>query len=365
MTAFPRPDYRALERYDPDRRPVAADLSDNTNLWGPHPAALELLRHPPGDALTRYPSVYADDLRRAVAARFDVPAWSVTTGCGSDDLLDSTFRAVSAGGGRVAYPAPTFSMIPAFARMNGLDAVGVPRDDVRERPQRLLEPGPELIYVCSPNNPTGDAVGREWVERLLASGGPGGPVVLVDEAYADFAGRSLLQRAPETNRLVVLRTFSKAYGLAGLRIGFGVGARPVIEEIEKSRGPYKVGRLDEIVAVRALEDADGWVDEIVERTLANRARLTRALEDRGLSPLPSRANFLLVPVPEPGADGFTARLREGGVGVRAFPGLPGVGDAIRVTVGPWSLMERFLSTLDAVREELGLPDGDGAAEGDA
>lgn len=347
MSRFPRDDYRPLERYEPDRRPIAVDLSDNTNRWGPHPAALEVLQQATADGLTRYPSVYADDLRRAVARRFDVSASCVGTGCGSDDLLDSTFRAVSPTGGTVRYPDPTFSMIPIFARMNGLEAVPLDWREARDDPERLLETDPDLIYVCSPNNPTGAAVPENWIDVLLEAGGSEGPVVVLDEAYADFSDHSELERAPQTDRLLVLRTFSKAYGLAGLRIGFAVGPEPVVSELEKSRGPYKVGRLDEEVAVRALEESD-WVDDIVDRTLENRSRLVEALEGRGFSPRPSRANFVLLPLKRLGAAEVTARLRSRGVAVRPFPDLPGIGEAVRISIGPWRLLEQFLEALDAV-----------------
>lgn len=357
MTAFPRDDYRSLERYAPDRRPVAVDLSDNTNRWGPHPGALEVLRGASPESLTHYPSVYADDLREAVARRFGVEASSVATGCGSDDLLDSAFRSVSAGGGRVACLDPTFSMIPTFARMNGLACAAVPWAEAEARPGRILEEDPDLIYLCSPNNPTGAELTAAWIEALLEAGGEDGPVVVLDEAYADFSGVSHLPRAPTTRRLLVLRTLSKAYGLAGLRIGFAVGPEEVVAELEKSRGPYKVGRLDEEAAIRALEDRSGWVEEIVEKTAGNRARLMEELERRGHRPLPSRANFVLLPVPSAGAAGVTAGLRQRDVAVRPFPGLPDLGDAVRVTVGPWELLERFLSALDEVLPPAGLDTG--------
>lgn len=344
MSAFPRPDYRTLAPYAPDRRPVAVDLSDNTNLWGPHPAALAALRGAGDDALARYPSVYADDLRRAVAARWSVAPDAVATGCGSDDLLDSTFRAVHRPDGVVAFPGPTFSMIPTFARMNGLGVREVPWNAARDDPGLLLVGDPAAIYVCDPNNPTGSHMPEGWVDALLAAGGARGPVVVLDEAYADFAGRSELTRAPDTDRLLVLRTLSKAYGLAGLRVGFAVGGPEVAAEVEKARGPYKVGRIDEAAAVPALEDEEGWVPGIVEATRRNRARLAEELRDRRLAPRPSRANFLLVPVED--ARETAARLRVRGVAVRPFPGLPGIGDAVRVTVGPWALLERFLEALD-------------------
>jgi len=116
--------------------------------------------------------------------------------------------------------------------------------------------------------------------------------------------------------------------------------------VEKSRGPYKVGRIDEAAAIPALEDAEGWVPRIVEATRRNRVRLAEELASRGFGPLPSRANFVLVPVVD--ATGLSARLRERGVGVRPFPDLSGIGDALRVTVGPWAMLERFLEALDRV-----------------
>ncbi len=346
MNEFPRPDYRALGPYAPDRRPVAVDLSDNTNLWGPHPAAHEALREASGEALARYPSVYADDLRAAVAAKWSLAPSTVATGCGSDDILDSTFRAAHRPGGVVACPGPTFSMIPIFARMNGLGVREIPWEEAREDPRLLLTGDAVAVYVCDPNNPTGAHLPEGWIDALLDAGGPRGPLVVLDEAYADFAGSSEVSRAPDTARLLVLRTLSKAYGLAGLRVGFAVGAPEVVAEVEKSRGPYKVGRIDEAAAVLALEDPEGWVAGIVTATRTNRARLAEELEHRGFAPRPSRANFLLVPVDD--ARGLTARLRERGVAVRPFSGLTGIGDAVRVSVGPWSMLERFLDALDGV-----------------
>jgi histidinol-phosphate/aromatic aminotransferase/cobyric acid decarboxylase-like protein len=149
-------------------------------------------------------------------------------------------------------------------------------------------------------------------------------------------------------RSLVVRTLSKAFGLAGLRVGLGFGSERVIREVEKSRGPYKVSRLAEAAAVAALRDREGWVEETVAACLAHRDRLTAALEARGLTPLPSRTNFLLFPVATGRARELALALRERGVAVRPFPDCPDVGDALRVTVGPWPLMERFLEAVDDV-----------------
>ncbi len=346
MSPFPRPDYAPLEPYEPGRTPVEVDLSDNTNLWGPHPAARRLLENPPSDLFTRYPSPYAADLKAAVARRFGVGTENVTTGCGSDDLLDSAFRAATVPPGTLVHLEPTFSVVGAFARMNGLETRAVPWAQAAQDPASLVAGNPAVLYLCRPDNPTGLLLPRGWVHELLDLVGPAGPVVVLDEAYADFAGESFASQAPAFPRLLVVRTLSKLYGLAGLRVGYAVGAPELVREVEKSRGPYKVGRLAEAAAVLALKDEEGWGEEILALTVENRERLEDELRRRGLRPLPSRANFLLVPVAPRNARSLHNALKVRGVAVRPFPALPGVGEALRVTVGPWPLMERFLQALD-------------------
>ncbi len=345
---LPRPDYATLTRYAPDRRPVALDLSDNTNLWGTHPEALEVVRSAGTDDLARYPLLYADRLRETVATLHGIGPEQITTGCGSDDVLDSLWRALAEDGGRVCYPGPTFSMVEPLSRMNGRTATEFAWSRASADPTVLLAGDPVLVYVCRPNNPTGTLAPLEWVERLLDAVGPTGPVVLFDEAYADFAGETLIPRSLAHPRALVVRTLSKAFGLAGLRVGYGVADAALVAEIEKSRGPYKVSRLAEAAACAALVDDAGWVRDTVAECVANRARLIIELEDRGLAPLPSAANFVLLPVPAQSAMAVALALRERDVAVRPFPACPDVGDAVRVTVGPWPLMTRFLDAWDSL-----------------
>ena len=361
MTRFPRDDYRALDLYAPDRRPVAVDLSDNTNRWGAHPAALAAVRAADDDTLTRYPYLYADDLKDAIHRRFGVPRDTITTGCGSDDVLDSAFRAAGPEGGTVRFAGPTFSMVETFARMNSRTTVEVPWARALEAPAALLEDDPVAVYVCWPNNPTGSIAPRAWLETLLkAAEGAKGPLVVLDEAYADFAPESFLAEAPERPNLLVTRTLSKAYGLAGLRVGFAVGTPAVAREVEKSRGPYKVSRLAEQAAVAALADQDGWALRTIEECIAGRERLFLALRERGLDPVPSWTNFILFPVPDGSARAWNEALRERGVAVRPFPAGPDIGDALRVTVAPWPMLERFLDALDGVLAEGRVPAPPGA-----
>ena len=349
--------YRELSLYSPELGAVEVDLGDNTNAWGAPPAALRALAEGAAASAARYPAPYAADLKAAIGAYVGVAPECVVTGCGSDDVLDSAIRAFAGPGERVAHPTPTFSMIPVFARLNGLEPVAVPlRDDWDVDADALLAAEARVTYLCSPNNPTGTLASRAAVERVVA-GAPG--VVILDEAYAEFAGASLAARAPGWGNVVVARTFSKAFGLAGLRVGYAVGAPALVAEVEKSRGPYKVNALAERAALAALEAGLPWVREHAALAVECRGRLEGALRAMGLAPLPSAGNFVLVPVPaRPGAAAVAARMREGGVAVRPFTGLPRVGDALRITVGPWPMVERALAALGAALAagEAGPPD---------
>lgn len=343
-----RSSYLRLRRYDPGRSPVELDLSDNTNLFGRPPAADGALGSLTPADLGRYPQVYSGPLKECLAELHDIDPACIVTGCGSDDLIDSAIRAFCEPGDRVAFPDPTFSMLPAFAHMNGAEPVSVPlgADFALDAPG-LAGSDARVIYVCRPNNPTGNAFDRDLVKSLATASGT---VLLVDEAYADFADDDLLDWAPGSGRALVLRTLSKAWGLAGLRVGYAVGPSRIVEEVEKSRGPYKVGGVAEAVATAVVREDAGWVREIVERVRENRERLSAALADGGLRAWPSAANFLLMEAPGGDAAATVEALRRHGVGVRGFPGLSGVGDCIRVTVGPWPSMERFLEALGAVGE---------------
>jgi histidinol-phosphate/aromatic aminotransferase/cobyric acid decarboxylase-like protein len=144
----------------------------------------------------------------------------------------------------------------------------------------------------------------------------------------------------------VTRTLSKAFGLAGLRVGYGIGSSDVVGEIMKARGPYKVNALAERVAIAALESDQRWVADRVADVVANRARFRQELAQRGVASLPSDANFVLIPVQDCAAAGRQLRLL--GVGVRELPALTGIGDALRVGIGPWDLMQRCLDALGTV-----------------
>jgi histidinol-phosphate aminotransferase len=349
--AVARAAYDAVPLYDPKRAPVDLDLTDNTNLWGMPPVAERTWRELPVSRITRYPTLYAAELKQALAEFVGVTPDMIVTGCGSDDILDSAMRAFGEPGDLVAGPEPSFAMIPIFARMNALAYAGcVELPSHQPDIEALLATRPKLLYLCSPNNPTGALLARDTIERVLREA-PG--VVFLDEAYAEFAGVSSVDLVKQCDRLLVIRTMSKAFGLAGLRIGYAIGQPSLVMEVEKSRGPYKLNAMAEQTALAALQYDMPWVNEHIALAVTLRERLASELRARGFAPLASHANFVCVPVADCVNVGLA--LRERGVAVRPFPGLPHIGDTLRISVGPWPLLERFLAAFDDVMTARRVP----------
>jgi len=353
-----RADVRGVPLYDPDQTVCAVDVGDNVNLWGAPPAALRAIANADVASVSRYPSVYSMPLRDAVLRYLGLATTNgigIVTGCGSDDVLDATIRAFGEPGDAIAFPAPTFAMIPIFARLNGLVPVAIPMtNDFDVDAQRLVDRGAKITYLCTPNNPTSTALPRATVE-YVASHAVG--LVIIDEAYAEFAPEDFASLVETNERVLVVRTFSKAFGLAGLRIGFGVGSEAIVDLIARARGPYKVNALAEAAALAALADgpdASGWVERHAALAVEARQFLTTELRALGIEPLPSAANFLFVPTPE--AHALAMAMRRRGVQVRALSGLPrdlsaldaSGGHALRIGVGPRDVMERVLETLREV-----------------
>ncbi len=337
-----RAEWRDLAVYQPAQTPVAVDLSDNTSRFGIPPAALEVLRTDAAAAVSRYPSAYGAGLKLALAGYAGVAPEEIATGCGSDDVLDSAIRAFARPGECLAHLTPTFPMAERFALLNGLVVEATPlAADGAFDPDALLANEPAVIYLCTPNNPTGASLDPDAVARVLDRA-PG--VVIVDEAYAEFAGGGRVADAPSRRGLVVVRTLSKAFGLAGLRVGYACAEGSLVREIELSRGPYKVSSTAERAAEAAVRGDIGWVRERAAEAVRMRGRLAAELHARGFAVLPSDANFVLVPLP--GAPRIAAAMRAAGVAVRPFAALPGVGDALRITAAPWPELERALAALE-------------------
>ena len=340
----PRPDILSIPRIAAEQGSGAIQLGDSTNLWGPCPSAVEAIRNV-ASGVAHYPSPYGSELKQAVAAYHGVAPDEVVTGCGSDDVIRSAMGAFAVWGDRIAWMEPTFVIIPVFARLLGLEPHPVRfAPDLSVNASGLLATRAAVTYVCSPNNPTGTVAARDAVAEVVAAARG---LVVVDEAYADYAGDTWVPTAPQHGRLLVTRTFSKSFGLAGLRVGYGIGHPDIVAAIEKARGPFTVSAVAEHAAAVAIAEGIPWMRARVAEAVENRKRLAAELSALGASPLPSAANFLLVPVRDARAVAAVA-LRHGLI-IRPFSGLPVVGDAVRTSVGPWPLMERVIA---AFREAL-------------
>ena len=343
-----RPDIRQLKAYE-EEQGSGLNLAANTNLFGVNPALERaLMRTRPAD-LTDYPSLGSTTLRHALAQKLGVIADQVVTGNGSNDLIDVICRTFLAPGDRVAVHVPTFSMIPLFVRMNHGVPTPVPlaRDDWSLDPGALAALDAKLTFVVRPNNPTGNAFPRRDVERLI-EGARG--IVVVDEAYVEFlGGESFVKEIREGHdRVIVLRTFSKAHGMAGLRVGYAVANITLAQELTKVRGPYRLDALAETAATIATQD-DRFLQETLSGVRLERPLLKRMLEDRGFVVHRSDANFLFCQPPFD-AELVALGLSKRGVYVREFVG--DLAPYLRITVGPPAATARLKVALDEVIEVL-------------
>jgi histidinol-phosphate aminotransferase len=347
MSALVREDLARIPLYAPSGLAgVTLDLRDNVNLWGAAPAAVAAVRSVESPQLRDYPTVGGGALVDALADWLGVAPECIVAGCGSDDVIDACFRAVATPGGTVAHADPSFSMVPVFARLNGLEPIGVPlRADGSMDVDGLLATGARLIYICSPNNPTGTVTPRAELLRLFDEA-PG--LVLLDEAYGEFtAAHDLRQEAARRENVLVTRTFSKAWGLAGLRVGYGVGGAALAAAVTKARGPYKVNAMAERAATAAVRSDRAWMEGVAREMCAVRDRLATALRQRpGVTVWASEGNFVFLQV-DGSAAGFAEAFRARGIGVRAFSGLTGIGECLRIGLAPWDALQRVV---DAAKE---------------
>ncbi|HEY4217885.1 MAG TPA: histidinol-phosphate transaminase [Gemmatimonadaceae bacterium] len=339
--------------FPPDLKPCSIDLSDNTNLWGAPPSAERVIREDATRSPARYPEPYSESLKDALSEYVGVDPSQIVVGCGSDDVLDSSIRAFGEPGERIVLPDPTFSMLPFFARANGLEISFVTLTaDYDMDVERTLALDGKIVYVCSPGNPTGNVIPRKTIEAIVE--GTRG-LVIIDEAYFEFAGVTSVDLTKQCDRIVVVRTMSKALGLAGLRVGYGIAAPAVVTEIEKSRGPFKVSGTSERAAVAAVTKDVAWIQANAREAVECREKFAAALRDMGLGAIPSGSNFLCVPLL--GAEQFADAMREHDIALKAFSKLPCAagstlaatgGDALRITMAPWPTMVKVLDAMKAV-----------------
>jgi histidinol-phosphate aminotransferase len=338
---------KPVEEVEQELKIHAVKLASNENPLGPSPKAMEAARRALGEA-NWYPDGGSKHLREVLATRHNVRFEEVFVGLGSSEIIDLASRVLLRPGLDGITSEGSFTLFAIAIRASGADLIQTPMKDYTfdlDAIAAAVTPQTRIIYIANPNNPTGTAFGAAEFSAFLKKV-PGDVLVVLDEAYREYAERRDLPDAlalfREYNNILTLRTFSKVYGLAGLRIGYGIGHPTLVAEMNKLRTPFNVTSVGQAAALAALDDID-HVRRSVETNRAERRRLFYELTKLGLSPVPSETNFLFIPL-GPYAKALCDELLHEGVIVRplAWMGFP---EAIRISVGNPAENTKLLAAL--------------------
>jgi len=323
---------RAVAPYEPGEQPAPGrrviKLNTNESPYPPSPRVLEALRNAIDGALRLYPDPEAQALRSRASEIYGVPVDHVMAGNGSDELLALLLRATVDPGDPVAFPVPTYSLYETLVAVQGGKAVHVPYPDDWSVPESLASAGARVTFLCNPNSPSGTAAPADAIEALARAVRG---ILVVDEAYVDFADGDAMALVGRLPNVVVLRTLSKSFSLAGLRAGLAFAHPDLLAGVRTVKDSYNLNRLTQLAAEVALADL-AYMRANVSRIRATRARLAAALEELGYRVPESQANFVLARRPGVDQAPVAAALAERGVLVRHFP-TPRLRDALRITVG--------------------------------
>ena len=321
-------------------------VSSNENPYPPLPSVVDVITQAAA-GVNRYPDMGVTTLTDALAAHLDVPREQIATGTGSVGVLAQIIQSTCDPGDEVVYAWRSFEAYPIVVAIAGAVSVQVPltadqRHDLDAMAAAITD-RTRVVLVCTPNNPTGPSVTHAELEAFIAKV-PRDVLVVVDEAYLEFVegegevdGLSLRR---EHDNVMLLRTFSKAYGLAGLRVGYAVAPEPVAEALRKTATPFGVNLLAQAAAVASLEAKDE-LDVRVKEIVAERERVLAALAEAGWQMTPSQANFVWFPLGERTAD-FVAACTEAGLSVRPYGT-----DGVRVTIGEPEANDRLIAVARA------------------
>ncbi len=347
MSKYARADIKNLKAYVPGEQPGAErkiiKLNTNENPYPPSPAVRMALRKFSADKLRKYPEPAADSFRRTAGTIFEIDPEMIITGNGSDELLAIILRAFVEQGEIVAYPSPTYSLYPVLAGIQGGKVVEIPFDEGFELPESLGTVRAKVIFIANPNAPSGTFVQPAKIAKLAKKTRG---IVVVDEAYADFADDNCLSLAKRLANVIVLRTLSKSYSLAGLRFGFAVAAKPLIADMMKVKDSYNCDAVSTGLAIEAIRD-QRYFQTTIAKIRRERGLLAGKLKDIGFIVTESQANFLWARIKKPSAKSIYLSLKESGVLVRYFD-KKGLRDSLRITVGKPAENRILIATLSEI-----------------
>jgi len=321
-------------------------LDGNENPYGCSPRVREALSTYPYYHI--YPDSEQRQLRKALEGYVGVSSRRLLAGSGSDELIDWIVRLFIEPGDRVINCTPTFGMYPFSTETGGGRVIEVPRDedfavDVPAVKKVIVKERAKLIFLASPNNPTGNATPERDILALLETG----IMLVLDEAYYEFSGHTLVPLAGDHDNLIILRTFSKWAGLAGLRVGYGIFPEKIARHLTRVKPPYNVNIAAQIAALESLKDLD-YLQPTIRAIIAERERLfTRLAEIEWLKPYPSKANFILCHVIGRQARDVHQELRRKGISVRYFD-TPRLTNCLRISVGKPEHTDALIAALSQI-----------------
>lgn len=345
-----RDDLTDVDAYVSPQLPARYRLNTNESPYAPPQALVsEVTKQLEAIALNRYPDRDATDLYAAISSHVDHPTEGLWVANGSNEVFMHLFLGFGGAGRSTLLFEPTYSVHSLIPRIATTEVMQLDRSDdfsidVDAAVKLIDRDAPEIVIVCSPNNPTGNVESLDTIRSLLEAA-PG--LVVVDEAYAEFARPedSAIPLLDEFANLVVTKTFSKAWRLAGVRIGYMLAQPELIDELARVRLPYHLSTVTQLIGVAAIRHS-GETLELVESLVEQRERASGSMRDMGLKVYPSQANFVLFEVE--GADSVWKELLERDVLVRDYSGVSGLEDCLRVTAGLPDEMDAFLAALKEV-----------------
>ena len=328
-----RPAIAAMQGYTPGEQPKPGTsiikLNTNENPYPPSPKAIAVLRNLDSEWLRRYPDPYAREFCQAVSESLNVPANWIIVSNGSDDLLNIIIRSCAGGDRTCVYPMPTYVLYRTLADIQPAKTIEIPYPEDYKLPvEELIAANGAVTFIASPNSPSGHIVPLEEL-RYLASNLTG--VLAIDEAYVDFAENSAISLVKEFENVIILRTLSKGYSLAGLRLGFGIANPKLISGLFKVKDSYNIDAIAILVGAAAIRDGE-YKNACAEKIKASRGKLAEKLREIGFAVRDSHGNFLLTTPPRNEAKYLYEALKERGILVRYFD-LPRLDNKLRITVG--------------------------------
>ena len=349
MAQYFRPNIDALVGYVPGEQPLddgIIKLNTNENPYPPSPKVYAALRKAINPTLRLYPEPLSGSLRAAAASAYGIKPENIIAGNGSDELLSILLRCFVGPQDKVAFPVPTYSLYDTLVKIQDAVVARVNFAEDFSIPETLAGQNAALTFLCNPNAPSGTLVSLSEIAKL-AGAVPG--ILVVDEAYVDFAateGASAIPLIRQIPNLVVLRTFSKSFSLAGMRVGLAFASEAIIAGMMKVKDSYNLDRLSLVAVTAALQDM-AWMGRNSQRIQRSRMRLSAALKRLGFQVYPSHANFVLARKPEHNLQTVYRQLKQKKIFVRYFD-TPGLQDCLRITVGTPKEINALIAALAAL-----------------